>query len=145
MKQKLLILFLLASMSGLSAFAQSGKTIYEYDELNRLIKVVSPAGETVYTYDELCNRTAKQFKVDENLASIRMLKDYGIMIIWQSQKHTLSISGAKSGEPCLLLNMGGVTLAKAIADSNGSAEFKVPVTGAYVVQVGKRGEKIMCK
>ena len=106
MKQKLLILFLLASMSGLSAFAQSGKTIYEYDELNRLIKVVSPAGETVYTYDELGNRTAKQFKVDENLASIRMLKDYGIMIIWQSQKHTLSISGAKSGEPCLLLNMG---------------------------------------
>ena len=38
-----------------------------------------------------------------------------------------------------------LTLAKAIADSNGSAEFKVPVTGAYVVQVGKRGEKIKKK
>lgn len=145
MKQKLLILFLLASMSGLSAFAQTGKTSYEYDNLNRLIYVNSPAGETVYTYDELGNRLSKQFKVDEKLLSVRMLKEEGLVIVWQSQRRMLSISGAKSGEPCLLLNMGGVTLAKVTADSNGFAEFKVPVTGAYVVQVGKRGEKIMCK
>lgn len=42
-------------------FAQTGKTTYEYDNLNRLVRVVSPAGVTTYTYDAVGNRTGKTF------------------------------------------------------------------------------------
>lgn len=41
------------------------KTTYEYDKLNRLVKVVSPLGETTYTYDALGNRLSRTFKASK--------------------------------------------------------------------------------
>ena len=60
MKQTMMIYLLLAVFCQ-KAMAQSGKTTYEYDQLNRLVRVVSPAGETLYTYDAVGNRKSKKF------------------------------------------------------------------------------------
>ena len=57
------VLILFASVT---AFAQQKqKTTYEYDKLNRLVKVVSPLGETTYTYDALGNRLSRTFKANK--------------------------------------------------------------------------------
>ena len=48
-----------------SAYADNKqKSTYEYDKLNRLVKVVSPLGETTYTYDALGNRLTRTFKAN---------------------------------------------------------------------------------
>lgn len=60
MKQTMMICLLLAVFCQ-KAMAQSGKTTYVYDQLNRLVRVVSPAGETLYTYDAVGNRKSKKF------------------------------------------------------------------------------------
>ena len=60
MKQTMMIYLLLAVFCQ-KAMAQSGKTTYEYDQLNRLVRVLSPAGETLYTYDAVGNRKSKKF------------------------------------------------------------------------------------
>ena len=60
MKKKTLSLAACLAIAG-TLHAQTGKTTYEYDNLNRLVRVVSPAGVTTYTYDVLGNRTAKTF------------------------------------------------------------------------------------
>ena len=60
MKKKTLCLAACLAIAGM-LHAQTGKTTYEYDKLNRLVRVVSPAGVTTYTYDVLGNRTAKTF------------------------------------------------------------------------------------
>lgn len=50
----------------MSMFAQQKQnTTYEYDKLNRLVKVVSPLGETTYTYDALGNRLSRTFKASK--------------------------------------------------------------------------------
>lgn len=58
-RRALFLAVCLAIAGGL--YAQSGKTTYEYDNLNRLVRMVSPAGVTTYTYDAVGNRTTKQF------------------------------------------------------------------------------------
>ncbi len=60
MKRTVFFSFVLAAVCQ-TAMAQSGKTTYEYDKMNRLVRVVSPAGETTYTYDAVGNRKTKQF------------------------------------------------------------------------------------
>ncbi len=54
---------LFACMHAFAADKQN--TTYEYDKLNRLVKVVSPLGETTYTYDALGNRLSRTFKASK--------------------------------------------------------------------------------
>lgn len=58
------VLMLFASVAVFAADKQ--KTTYEYDKLNRLVKVVSPLGETTYTYDALGNRLTRTFKANKS-------------------------------------------------------------------------------
>lgn len=69
MKQTMMICLLLAVFCQ-KAMAQSGKTTYEYDQLNRLVRVVSPAGETLYTYDAVGNRKTKKFTPNSSLKTV---------------------------------------------------------------------------
>ena len=65
MTKSIIILFMMIFAS-VTAFAQQKqKTTYEYDKLNRLVKVVSPLGETTYTYDALGNRLTRTFKASK--------------------------------------------------------------------------------
>lgn len=65
-KIKRLLLPVLILFASVTAFAQQKqKTTYEYDKLNRLVKVVSPLGETTYTYDAVGNRLSRTFKASK--------------------------------------------------------------------------------
>lgn len=59
---KSLITLLFVFSSGM-AIAQT-RTIYEYDKLNRLVKMTTPVSVTTYSYDALGNRTAKRKRID---------------------------------------------------------------------------------
>ena len=59
---KSLITLLFVFSSGM-AIAQT-ITIYEYDKLNRLVKMTTPVSVTTYSYDALGNRTAKRKRID---------------------------------------------------------------------------------
>ncbi len=65
-KIKRLLLSVLILFASVTAFAQQKQnTTYEYDKLNRLVKVVSPLGETTYTYDALGNRLSRTFTANK--------------------------------------------------------------------------------
>ena len=51
----LLLLFLIGFTN---AWSQSMHTSYEYDEMNRLVRVIYENSEVIYTYDELGNRVS---------------------------------------------------------------------------------------
>lgn len=70
MKRTMMMIFLLLAVVCQQAMAQSSKTTYEYDQLNRLVRVVSPAGETVYTYDAVGNRKTKKFTPNSTLKTV---------------------------------------------------------------------------
>lgn len=65
MTKSIVIIFMML-LASVTAFAtDKQKTTYEYDKLNRLVKVVSPLGETTYTYDALGNRLTRTFKANK--------------------------------------------------------------------------------
>ncbi len=57
MTKKLLLLLLLL-IGGINARSQSLHTSYQYDDMNRLVRVIYESGEVLYTYDELGNRVS---------------------------------------------------------------------------------------
>ena len=59
----IILMMLFASSAAFAADKQT--TAYEYDKLNRLVKVVSPLGETTYTYDAIGNRLSRTFKASK--------------------------------------------------------------------------------
>jgi len=62
MTKSIVIIFMMLFASVTAFATDKQKTTYEYDKLNRLVKVVSPLGETTYTYDALGNRLSRTFK-----------------------------------------------------------------------------------
>ena len=65
MTKSIVIIFMMLFASSAAFAADKQKTTYEYDKLNRLVKVVSPLGETTYTYDALGNRLSRTFKASK--------------------------------------------------------------------------------
>ena len=65
MTKSIVIIFMMLFASLAAFAADKQKTTYEYDKLNRLVKVVSPLGETTYTYDALGNRLSRTFKASK--------------------------------------------------------------------------------
>lgn len=65
MTKSIVIIFMMLFASSAAFATDKQKTTYEYDKLNRLVKVVSPLGETTYTYDALGNRLSRTFKASK--------------------------------------------------------------------------------
>ena len=74
MKYPLSVILMLLSSISLCVAAQS-VTTYEYDSLNRLVKVTTPNHVIVYTYDSLGNRLSK--KTSTKVTAVSSIKADG--------------------------------------------------------------------
>jgi len=108
----------------LVGFAQAYRIQYEYDELDRLVKVIHPAGETItYSYDPVGNRISKV--VDLNIIPPTVVAF--VIAEGQAQRSTVKHISAQFSEDVTItsdslsvtgVGYGAVDLSSAVFDYN---------------------------
>lgn len=114
-------------------------TTYEYDNLNRLVKVTTPVSVTTYTYDDLGNRTVKKTKVDGT--AVLPISAGSEFRIYPNPAHewtTVVCPKDAVGQPLCLLYIDGKLVSELLIESTSTT---IPLDGLspgiYVVVIGK--------
>ena len=139
-----LLIFCLFSVLSQKLMAQTNTT-YEYDKLNRLVKVTTPVSVTTYSYDVLGNRKTKRKKIDVTSVP-EVLKNNEFKIYPNPAREQVTIECPENsiGQDIVMTDLNGrLILRKEITSIKESISLDSIAPGLYIINISKNNESIV--
>lgn len=132
---KSLITLLFVFSSGM-AIAQT-RTIYEYDKLNRLVRVVTPVSVTTYSYDALGNRTAKRKRIDvTSVPEVPRNNEFKVYPNPAKEQVTIECPESSIGQKLIIADLKGrVILKREITSAKQALYLDGIAPGLYFISI----------
>lgn len=140
---KSLITLLFVFSSGM-AIAQT-RTIYEYDKLNRLVKMTTPVSVTTYSYDALGNRKTKRKRIDvTSVPDVPKNNEFKVYPNPAKEQVTIECPENSVGKDIVMTDLNGrVILRKEITSIKQSISLDSISPGLYIISISKNNESIV--
>lgn len=140
---KSLITLLFVFSSGM-AIAQT-RTIYEYDKLNRLVKMTTPVSVTTYSYDALGNRKTKRKRIDvTSVPEVPRNNEFKVYPNPAKEQVTIECPENSVGKDIVMTDLNGrVILRKEITSIKQSISLDSISPGLYIISISKNNESIV--
>lgn len=140
---KSLITLLFVFSSGM-AIAQT-RTIYEYDKLNRLVKMTTPVSVTTYSYDALGNRKTKRKRIDvTSVPEVPKNNEFKVYPNPAKEQVTIECPENSVGKDIVMTDLNGrVILRKEITSIKQSISLDSISPGLYIISISKNNESIV--
>lgn len=132
---KSLITLLFVFSSGM-AIAQT-RTIYEYDKLNRLVKMTTPVSVTTYSYDALGNRTAKRKRIDvTSVPEVPRNNEFKVYPNPAKEQVTIECPESSIGQKLIIADLKGrVILKREITSAKQALYLDGIAPGLYFISI----------
>lgn len=114
------------------------QTTYEYDKLNRLVKVTTPISVTNYTYDNLGNRMVKKTKVDAT-AVLPVKTESGFRLYPNPAQESTTVVCPKDavGQTLRIIDAEGrCVIAQRVEAESTNLRLDGMPSGVYIVNIG---------
>lgn len=140
---KSLITLLFVFSSGM-AIAQT-RTIYEYDKLNRLVKMTTPVSVTTYSYDALGNRTAKRKRIDvTSVPEVPRNNEFKVYPNPAKEQVTIECPESSIGQKLIIADLKGRVILKREITSNKQALYLDGIApGLYFISISGNKESMV--
>ena len=140
---KSLITLLFVFSSGM-AIAQT-RTIYEYDKLNRLVKMTTPVSVTTYSYDALGNRKTKRKRIDvTSVPEVPKNNEFKVYPNPAKEQVTIECPENSVGKDIVMTDLNGrVILRKEITSIKQSISLDSISPGLYIISISKNNDSIV--
>lgn len=139
---KSLITLLFVFSSGM-AIAQT-RTIYEYDKLNRLVKMTTPVSVTTYSYDALGNRTAKRKRIDvTSVPEVPRNNEFKVYPNPAKEQVTIECPESSIGQKLIIADLKGrVILKREITSAKQALYLDGIAPGLYFISISGNKESM---
>lgn len=143
MKQ-ILLYFMLWIIGITNIYAQTTKR-YEYDKLNRLVKVTTPVSVTTYSYDVLGNRKTKRKRIDvTSVPEVPKNNEFKIYPNPAKEQVTIECPESLIGQDIVMTDLNGrLILRKEITSIKESISLDSIAPGLYIISISKNNESIV--
>lgn len=140
---KSLITLLFVFSSGM-AIAQT-RTIYEYDKLNRLVKMTTPVSVTTYSYDALGNRTAKRKRIDvTSVPEVPRNNEFKVYPNPAKEQVTIECPESSIGQNLIMADLNGrVILKREITSAKQALYLDGIAPGLYFISISGNKESMV--
>lgn len=142
--KKVLLYIMLWIIGITNIYAQTTKR-YEYDKLNRLVKVTTPVSVTTYSYDALGNRKTKRKRIDVTSVP-EVLKNNEFKIYPNPAREQVTIECPENsiGQDIVMTDLNGrLILRTEITSIKESISLDSIAPGLYIISISRNNESIV--
>ena len=145
MKRKKFFLISTLLFMHIIVFAQQQTNTYEYDKLNRLVRVVTPVSVTTYSYDALGNRTAKRKRIDvTSVPEVPRNNEFKVYPNPAKEQVTIECPESSIGQNLIMADLNGrVILKREITSAKQALYLDGIAPGLYFISISGNKESMV--
>lgn len=134
--KKVLLYIMLWIVGITNIYAQTAKR-YEYDKLNRLVKMTTPVSVTTYSYDALGNRTAKRKRIDvTSVPEVPRNNEFKVYPNPAKEQVTIECPESSIGQKLIIADLKGrVILKREITSAKQALYLDGIAPGLYFISI----------